>query len=353
MSRGVPVKMGNSNPVEQPEARGMASWRRTVRDALHGDGVSLPPHIPPWRAFGDFLLVAFGPIYLLGLIVQLSDLLPGWIASGTLRLPESAERRNFLVSTVFVLPAAAAYYLAVRPIHFMSPRRLRMVYRGTNAMHAIERARQPPILYLRSFPFDTRASAVGRFMGGIERNFGFGLLQDDTAEMKVVRVLSRYGPVLAIGRPGDLREPPGALRFYVRDDLWQSKIEQIAPACQLVVLATGDSAGLQWELAHIAATLPPGKVVLWPHVNVGRASDTERQQDWERLTETIGTTLPRRLPSWQRVRTANFIAFDETWTPICIPTEACQPTLFERLNTRPSVHGLRTLLRRRAASTGG
>ncbi len=341
--------MGHSKSAKLRDARDSASWRIAIVDALNGDGVTLPRHIPPWRAFGDFFLVGVGAIYLLGLIVQLSDLIPEWIATDAIRLPDSAERRYFLAAAVVVLPAAAAYYLAFRPLHLMSPRRLRMAYRGTNAVHAIERARQPPILYLRSFPFDAKASAVGRVMGGIERNFGFGLLQDDTAEMKVVRVLSRYGPVLAIGRPGEFREPPGALRFYVHDDLWQSKIERIAPACQLVVLATGDSAGLQWELEHVAATVPPSRVLLWPHVNVGSASEGERRQDWERLTETLGAALPRRLPSWERVRAANFIVFDESWTPQCIPTETCHATLWERLTTRSSVYGLRSFLRRRAA----
>ena len=338
------MQMGDSQYARH-EALDAARWRETVLDALQGDGVKMPRHIPPWRAFGDFFLVWFGGIYLFGLLVQIGDALLELLGTGALRLPDSAERRYFLASAMLVLPATVAYYLAFRPLHVMAPRRLRMAFHGTNALHAMTRARRPPILYLRSFPFDARAAAVGRFMGGIERNFG--LLQDDTAEMKVVRALSRFGAVLAIGRPGEEREPPGALRFYVSDDLWQSKIEQIVPACQLVMLATGDSSGLQWELEHVAKALPPGKILLWPHVNVGRATESERRQDWDQLTEAMGDVLPRRLPTWERVRDANFIAFDDNWVPYCIPTEDCRPSVAERLITRPSVYGLRTFLTRR------
>lgn len=327
---------------EQPE-----EWRDRVVTALAGDGVELPPHIRAWRASADTLFVYFAGTYALALLVQIGDLLHGLGTTGALQLPERGERWYFLASTLAVVPAAVVYYLMLRPLHFMSARRLRMAFGGTNALYATVRSRYPPILYLRSFPFDERASATGKLMGWIERNFGFGLIEDDTAEMKVVRALRRFGPVLAIGRPGELRVPPGALRFYVRDDIWQSKIEEIAPACQLVVLATGDSAGLQWELEHVARVLDPRRVLIWPHVNVGQLSAEQRREEWQRLDARIRDVLPQRLPSWDRVREARFIAFDMQWAPICIPNEACSPPMWERLVTRPSIYGLTTFMRYR------
>lgn len=341
-------------PLEVPSARaearaGPPDWRERVVGALAGEGVTMPPHVAVWRACADTLLVAFAPMYLFALLVQVSDLLPGLVTSGALVLPESSERRYFLASALVLLPAAAAYWLAFRPLRVMSPHRLRMAFRGTNALHVVRHSRNPPILYLRSFPFDARASAVGKWMGRFERSFGFGVVADDTAEMKVVRALRWFGPVLAIGRPGEPRAPPGALRFYVPDDLWQSKIEEIAPACQVVVLATGDSTGLQWEFEHVARTLSPLRVLLWPHVNVGHASEAQRRHDWQRLVAAMGDVLPQPLPDWERVRTAHFIAFDGRWTPQCIPGEAFRPALWERFVTRPSVLGLGTFMRRRRA----
>lgn len=327
------------------------AWRARVVRALAGEGVALLPHIGPWRATADAFFVYLAPIYVFALFVQVVDLVQGFATTGVLQLPESSERRYFLASALAAVPAVVAYYLAFRPLHVMSPRRLRMAFRGTNALHETARSRHPPILYLRSFPFDERASVTGKWMGRIERNFGFGLIQDDSAEMKVVRALRRFGPVLAIGRPGELREPPGALRFYVRDDLWQSKIEEIAPACQLVVLATGDSAGLRWELEHVACKLDPCRVLVWPHVDVGQLSAEQRRNEWQRLEARMRDVLPQPLPAWDRVRKAHFIGFDAQWTPICIPSEAFSPPLWERLVTRPSIYGLTTFMRQRLAES--
>ena len=329
----------------EPNRRGREPWRERVVCALAGEGVVLPPHIAPWRATADTFFAYLAAIYTFALLVQVGDLVHGFVTTGRLQFPESGDRWYFLVSALVVVPATAAYYYSFRPLQFMSPRRLRMAFRGTNALHETARSQFPPILYLRSFQFDERASTTGKWMGRIERNFGFGLIQDDTAEMKVVRALRWFGPVLAIGRPGELREPPGALRFYVRDDLWQSKIEELAPACQLVVLASGDSAGLRWELEHVARRLDPRRVLVWPHSNVGHLSAEQRRHEWQRLEARMRDVLPQPLPSWDRVRQAHFIVFDERWPPICIPNEAHSPPLWERLVTRPSVYGLTTFMR--------
>lgn len=331
----------------EPISPERGAWRERVLRALAVEGVALPPHIGPWRASTDTFFVYFTAIYAFALLIQVGDLVHVLGTTGLLQWPESSERLYFLISAPALVPAAIAYYLSFRPLQFMSPRRLRMAFRGTNALHETARSKYPPILYLRSFPFDQRASATGKWMGRIERNFGFGLIQDDTAEMKVVRALRQFGPVLAIGRPGELRGPPGALRFYVRDELWQSKIEEIAPACQLVVLATGDSAGLQWEFEHVARVLDPCRVLVWPHVNVGQLSAEQRQNEWQRLEAQMRDVLPQPLPSWDRVRKAHFIVFDARWVPICIPSEAYSPPLWERLVSRPSVYGLTTFMRRR------
>ncbi|MGE3845076.1 MAG: pyridoxamine 5'-phosphate oxidase family protein, partial [Vicinamibacterales bacterium] len=343
--RGAPLqRRGADGPVP-------GQWPERIVRALSGEGVALPSHIAPWRAMADAFFVYLAPVYAFALLAQVVDMVQGFATTGVLQLPESGERRYFLAFALVVVPAAVAYYLTFRPLHVMSPRRLRMAFRGTNALHETARSKYPPILYLRSFPFDERATATGKWMGRIERNFGFGLIQDDTAEMKVVRALRRFGPVLAIGRPGELREPPGALRFYVRDDLWQSKIEEIAPACQLVVLATGNSAGLRWELEHVARVLDPHRVLVWPHVDVGQHSAQQRQNEWKRLEAQLRDVLPQPLPSWDRVRKAHFIAFDAQWAPICIPSEAFRPPLWERLVTRPSICGLTTFMRQLRSSS--
>jgi hypothetical protein len=64
------------------------------------------------------------------------------------------------------------------------------------------------------------------------------------AEQAIVKVLRKYGPVIAIGRPCEALPPLGAARFYVSDELWKSKVEDTARVARLVVWATGLSEGL-------------------------------------------------------------------------------------------------------------
>ena len=318
--------------------------REQALRALSEEGVDLPAHIPVWRVWADSVLVYLAPVFYLVLLVQIGGLLYEHLA-GESTLSTNIERQAFLAISPLVVIATVAYYRAFRPIHVLSPRQLRMAgVGGTNALQSLSTSSHPPILYLRSFDFDEQASAVSRW-GELSESIGGGLVQDDTEEMKVVRALRRFGPVVAIGRPGEPSAPPGALRFYVRDDLWQSRITRIAPACQLVVLATGDSEGLQWEIRHMVDTLPPRKLLLWPHVNVGRRPEDERRRHWERLAAVIGPFFARPLPSWESVKRARFIVFDDGWAPICIPSEAFRPSLLDRLTQRPGVYGLRAYLR--------
>jgi hypothetical protein len=65
-----------------------------------------------------------------------------------------------------------------------------------------------PILYLRSFEIDEDTSRPS-----ILEFFGI-LLATSTPEQKLAQQLSRVGPVIAIGRPGEALPPLGAARFY-------------------------------------------------------------------------------------------------------------------------------------------
>jgi hypothetical protein len=63
------------------------------------------------------------------------------------------------------------------------------------------------VLYLRSFALDAqlgRPSRMERFLGTIPLA---------NAEQAIVKVLRKYGPVIAIGRPGEALPPLGAARF--------------------------------------------------------------------------------------------------------------------------------------------
>jgi hypothetical protein len=107
-----------------------------------------------------------------------------------------------------------------------------------------------PILYLRSFEADQWD----------EMSYMQTSASDET---RLVTALASFGPVLAIGRPGDRLGHIGAARLYVGQTEWQDVVRRIAPMTGLVVVRAGGTPGLGWELALIREVLTPDKVALW------------------------------------------------------------------------------------------
>ena len=107
-----------------------------------------------------------------------------------------------------------------------------------------------PILYLRSFEADQWD----------EMSYMQTSASDET---RLVTALAPFGPVLAIGRPGDRLGHIGAARLYVGQTEWQDVVRRIAPMTGLVVVRAGGTPGLGWELALIREVLTPDKVALW------------------------------------------------------------------------------------------
>ncbi|MDQ3765288.1 MAG: succinylglutamate desuccinylase/aspartoacylase family protein [Actinomycetota bacterium] len=140
-----------------------------------------------------------------------------------------------------------------------------------------------PILYLRSFCDDEikmRARAAnGR--SSLER-----VLKVRFEEV-VTDHLWRYGPVVAIGRPGDRLPPLGAARDYVSDEQWQQKVEQLMLSASIIVLVLGRTEGLAWELKKIIELdLIRKLVVLFPPIQLGVSGDLLAR--WDALREQAG-----------------------------------------------------------------
>jgi len=205
---------------------------------------------------------------------------------------------------------------------------------GRNAIHAIVQAKIAPVLYLRSFAFDEAADRTNLI--------GFG------PETALVQELWEWGaPVLAIGRPGEADPPAGALRFYVSNDRWQETIAALIPHCSLVIIATGHTKGLGWELHHIRTNLHPTKLLLWLSTSIDRKlKRAQRSSQWAQFTQTYRELFPVPLPS--DASGMRFVAFDINWTPIPIPSETYPVSLWDRANlwvTGSSIAGLRSFLR--------
>jgi hypothetical protein len=170
--------------------------------------------------------------------------------------------------------------------------------------------------------------------------------------MMLVLLLRRFAPVLAIGRPGEAAPPPGALRFQVTDARWQATVESIVPCCQLIVWVSGHTSGLRWEIEHLVKSLPPQRLLLWPHVGIHQWSRKRRAVEWERFLDGHGDVFPKALP--RDIAGIRFIAFEADWTPVPIPGIRYPVTILDRLKyLHRSTMGLRSFLEERFRGNPG
>ena len=94
---------------------------------------------------------------------------------------------------------------------------------AASLQEAQARDRRQPILLLRSFQDD---------LTPISRRLPFTTAQPSdlyagawTLEEAVEKTLRGYGPVIAIGRPGEKLPPAGAAREYVPNEAWQDRVK--------------------------------------------------------------------------------------------------------------------------------
>jgi hypothetical protein len=122
--------------------------------------------------------------------------------------------------------------------------RRRLARRGEQARRVDPRA---PVLLLRSFGDDMLKVGAGEKWTRLADWHRRGM----TFERVLTRELTPFGPVIAIGKPGESLAPLGAARDYVGDDIWQDEVARRMTEARLVVFVVGESEGLAWELQRI------------------------------------------------------------------------------------------------------
>jgi hypothetical protein len=103
-----------------------------------------------------------------------------------------------------------------------------------------------------------------------------------------------FGPLVAIGKPGEALPQLGASRNYYSDAEWQAAALGLMRDSLLIVVIAGVSPGLRWELEAIARAGHQSKLlVLMP--------EPHRRRRWEVITEELRDVpgfdgLPREVP---------------------------------------------------------
>jgi hypothetical protein len=128
-----------------------------------------------------------------------------------------------------------------------------------------------PVLYLRSFTDD---DAAGQRYGKL------------TEEEQLAKALAWFGPLLAVGRPGERLPQVGAQRIYLADDVWQVRVAELMTTARLVVIRTGASQGFRWEVSQALSTIAPERLLLV----------VDDRDEFRVVVNNIGEYVDRRIP---------------------------------------------------------
>jgi hypothetical protein len=193
-----------------------------------------------------------------------------------------------------------------------------------NGRRALAGDQRAPIVYLRPFAIDGRynfnpsgllAQILGFAPFGLLRAFGplgninplrlarlfFGRAGEHSEE-QMAQFFRRYGPFVAIGKPGQLIPQTGALRLFVDDTEWKLTADELLSRAGMVVLQPSNSEGIRWEIERTLTTVLPQKVLLCLQLFDGRQGPYDQFRIW--VEERTGIKLPRSLSD------AMFIFFD-------------------------------------------
>ena len=155
---------------------------------------------------------------------------------------------------------------------------------------------RPPVVYLRNFAEDRE---------------GFRLRGELSQEEQLARVLSDFGPVVALRDPGEHFVYPGASRIEARDDNWPDTVSRLLDEARLVVVQAGRTPALDWEMREVRARVPPERVLL-----IGRMRDEVATSLRSLGASALGL---RRMPRVGFLQ--YFILFATDWTPCVLPVQ--------------------------------
>lgn len=175
---------------------------------------------------------------------------------------------------------------------------------GTTVLAEDKRA---PVLYLRSFNDDPK---VARTVGIA----GFAL---NNEEEDIAAIVGTLGPLVAIGKPGEMLPYAGAARVYVGEDDWHERVRSLLSIASLVILRAGDTPGLWWEVEESAKTVKPERLMFLVPL---------KKHEYEEFRRKAESYLPGHLPPYagRRIPATTIrgvLFFDADWSSHLLPVQ--------------------------------
>ena len=125
-----------------------------------------------------------------------------------------------------------------------------------------------PILFLRSFEDDERAQYMAS-----ERS-----VLDFSLETRLANHFAYFGPFVAVGSPRDTIPIPGAARVILADNEWQSRVFSWLSSASIIIMYSGKSHWVNWELAKIIETgRVPQLILMIPEVKERRRAKRHQE----------------------------------------------------------------------------
>jgi hypothetical protein len=84
---------------------------------------------------------------------------------------------------------------------------------------------------------------------------------DVTLEQELCHCFRRFGPIVAVGRPGELFAPEGGARAYLDDDTWQPVVLDLVKRARIIVVHLVPDGWTWWEFCQSITGTDPTRVL--------------------------------------------------------------------------------------------
>lgn len=171
------------------------------------------------------------------------------------------------------------------------------------------RDKRAPVLYLRSFCFDdvSAETTITSSAFGVPLATRLPEIKLSTYEGTLAGILKKIGPCIAVGLPGTTQQVLGFSRLELAEDKWQIAVKELMKEAALVLICSGESSGVRWELEQAAELVAPEKLVILITSNT--------MQDWWQMADGIFQKQLPRIESAGGDIFVGVVTFDRNGTP--------------------------------------
>lgn len=184
-------------------------------------------------------------------------------------------------------------------------------YEAVSADRLLAEDPRPPVIYLRSFHDDDQIlippNRFMRLLGPALAYLPPFYLAAISPEQELALFMSRVGPVVAIGRPGERLPELGAARLYAADDQWRDRVSNLVRQARVVLIRAGNTPNLWWEIEQTMIAVPASRVIL---VCLGAAEQLKTFD--QKFTEKFGA--PRVNPETETHSRSRWVSLGLAWT---------------------------------------